>query len=185
MFHDLLAPCIGKSSVDVVLVLWALQWRHNGHNGVSNHQLHDCLLNRLFRRRSKKTSKSVSLAFLRGIPRWPVNSPQKWPVTRKMFPFDDVIISLNENLQHGKRYHCRDPSMQVFNASWSVVPSVVECSTLTLHYCVVYGIRPWTYITRYKIRGATFLFHCGFIQLFSVITCDHLRKFFFTQAALC
>ena len=31
----------------------ALQWRHNGHNGVSNPQPHDCLLNRLFRRRSK------------------------------------------------------------------------------------------------------------------------------------
>ena len=34
-----------------------LQWRHNGLNGVSNHQPRDCLLNRLFRRRSKKTSK--------------------------------------------------------------------------------------------------------------------------------
>ena len=34
-----------------------LQWRHNGRDGVSNHQPHDCLLNRLFRRRSKKTSK--------------------------------------------------------------------------------------------------------------------------------
>ena len=34
-----------------------LQWRHNGCDGVSDHQLHDCLLNRLFRRRSKKTSK--------------------------------------------------------------------------------------------------------------------------------
>ena len=34
-----------------------LQWRHNGHNGVSDHQSHDCLLNRLFRRRSKKTPK--------------------------------------------------------------------------------------------------------------------------------
>ena len=33
-----------------------LQWRHNGRDGVSNHQPHDCLLNRLFRRRSKKTS---------------------------------------------------------------------------------------------------------------------------------
>ena len=38
-------------------LLWALQWRHNGHTGVSNHQPHHCLLNRLFRRRSKKTSK--------------------------------------------------------------------------------------------------------------------------------
>ena len=36
---------------------WPLQWRHNGHNSVSNHQPDDCLLNRLFRRRSKKTSK--------------------------------------------------------------------------------------------------------------------------------
>ena len=34
-----------------------LQWRHNGHNGVSIHQPHDCLLNRLFGNRSKKTSK--------------------------------------------------------------------------------------------------------------------------------
>ena len=34
-----------------------LRWRHNGHNSVSNHQPHHCLLNRLFRRRSKKISK--------------------------------------------------------------------------------------------------------------------------------
>ena len=34
-----------------------LQWRHNDHDGVSNHQPDDCLLNCLFRRRSKKTSK--------------------------------------------------------------------------------------------------------------------------------
>ena len=36
---------------------YTLQWRHNGRTGVSNHQPHDCLLNRLFRLRSKKTSK--------------------------------------------------------------------------------------------------------------------------------
>ena len=35
----------------------SLQWRHNGHNRVSNHQPHDCLLNCLFRYRSKKPSK--------------------------------------------------------------------------------------------------------------------------------
>ena len=35
----------------------SLQWRHNGRDGVSNHQPHDCFLNRLFRRRSKETSK--------------------------------------------------------------------------------------------------------------------------------
>ena len=39
-----------------------------------------------------KHQSSVSLAFVRGIHRWPVNSPHKGPVTRKMFPFDDVIM---------------------------------------------------------------------------------------------
>ena len=34
-----------------------LQWRHNDHDCVSNHQPHGCLLKRLFRHRSKKTSK--------------------------------------------------------------------------------------------------------------------------------
>ena len=34
-----------------------LRWRHNDHDSVSNHQPHGCLLNRLYRRRSKKTSK--------------------------------------------------------------------------------------------------------------------------------
>ena len=71
----------------------SLQWRHNGRDCVPNHQRHDCLLNRSFRRRSKKKS-SASLAFVRGIHRWSMNSPHKWPVTRKMFAFDDVIMSL-------------------------------------------------------------------------------------------
>ena len=34
-----------------------LQWRHIGRDGVSNHEPHDCFLNRLFGRRSKNTSK--------------------------------------------------------------------------------------------------------------------------------
>ena len=40
----------------------------------------------------RKHQSSVSLAFLRGIHRGPVNSPHKWPITEKMFPFDDVIM---------------------------------------------------------------------------------------------
>ena len=40
----------------------------------------------------RKHQSSASLAFVWGIHRWPVNSPHKWPVTRKMFPFDDVIM---------------------------------------------------------------------------------------------
>ena len=41
----------------------------------------------------RKRQSSASLAFVRRIHRGPVNSPHKWPVTRKMFPFDDVIMS--------------------------------------------------------------------------------------------
>ena len=73
----------------------ALQWRHAGCDGVSNHQPHDCLLNRLYRQDQRKYQSSASLAFERGNHRWAVNSPHKWPVTRKMFPFDDVIMWLS------------------------------------------------------------------------------------------
>ena len=40
----------------------------------------------------RKHQSSASLAFVQGIHRWPVNSPHKGPVTRKMFPCDDVIV---------------------------------------------------------------------------------------------
>ena len=42
----------------------------------------------------RKHQSSASLAFVWGIHRGPVNSPHKWPVTRKMFPFDDVIMTV-------------------------------------------------------------------------------------------
>ena len=73
-------------------VTLTLQWRHNYHDSVSNHQPHGCLLNRLFRRRSKKTSKLRVTGLCVGNSPGPVNSSHKWPVTRKMFPFDDVIM---------------------------------------------------------------------------------------------
>ena len=69
-----------------------LRWRHNDHNGVSNHQSDGCLLKRLFRRRAKKTSKLRVTGLCAGNSPGTVNSPHKWPVTRHMFPFDDVIM---------------------------------------------------------------------------------------------
>ena len=42
----------------------------------------------------RKHQSSASLAFVREIHRGPVNSPHKWPVTRKMFPFGDVIMNI-------------------------------------------------------------------------------------------
>ena len=52
----------------------------------------------------RKHQSSASLAFVWGIHRGPVNSPHKWPVTRKMFPFDDVIVSTVTLLLHLGEY---------------------------------------------------------------------------------
>ena len=71
----------------------SLQWRHNERYGVSNHQHHDCLLNRLFKAQIKENMKASRHWPLCGEfngDRW--IPPHKRPVTRKMFPFDDVII---------------------------------------------------------------------------------------------
>ena len=48
----------------------------------------------------RKHQSSASLAFVRGIHRGLVNSPHKWPVTRKMFQFDDVIINNFTQIHH-------------------------------------------------------------------------------------
>ena len=63
----------------------SLQWRRNGRDGVSNHQPDDCLL--YSGADQRKHQSSAALAFVRGIHRSPVNSPHKWSVTRKMFPW--------------------------------------------------------------------------------------------------
>ena len=81
----------------------SLQWRYNDHDGVSNHQPHHCLLNRLFRRRSRKTSKLRVTGLCVGNSPGPVNSPHKGPVMRKMFPFDDVIMWVE--YVSGNTYH--------------------------------------------------------------------------------
>ena len=72
-----------------------LRWRHNGCNSVSNHQPHHCLLNRLFRRRSKKTSK------LRVTGLCAVNSPGTGEFSAQM-------ASNAENVSIWWRHHDRN-----------------------------------------------------------------------------
>ena len=48
----------------------------------------------------RKHQSPASLAFVRAIHRWPVNSPHKWPVTRNIFPFGDVIMTTLVTSQH-------------------------------------------------------------------------------------
>ena len=73
--------------------MYTLQWRHNGCHGLPNHRRLNYLLNRWFSLKSRKTSKLLVTGLcVRGIHRSTVNSPHKGPVTRKMSPFDDVIM---------------------------------------------------------------------------------------------
>ena len=72
------------------LTLHLCAWRPNERVGVSNHQHLDCLLCRLFIRTSKKTPKLRVTGLCEENLPWPVDSPHKGPVTRNMFPFDQV-----------------------------------------------------------------------------------------------
>ena len=67
-------------------------WRHNEYDGVSHHRLTIVYSTVYSDAHQRKHQSSASLVFVRGIHRGPVNSPRKWPVTRKMLPFDDVIM---------------------------------------------------------------------------------------------
>ena len=77
-------------------IMYSLQWRHNESDCVTNNRHYDYLLNRFFRRRSKKTFKLVSPAFVRGIHLWTLDSPHKGPIMGKYFNlmtslcYDDV-----------------------------------------------------------------------------------------------
>ena len=53
----------------------------------------------------RKHQSSASLVFVRGIHQEPVYSPHEGPVARKMFPFDDVIITENECFEISKEQH--------------------------------------------------------------------------------
>ena len=101
------------------LSMKTLKWRHNGHDGVSNYQPHDCLLSRLFRRKAKKTSKLRVTGLCGGIHRRLVNSPHKWPVTQKN---DSIWWRHHEGL-----VHFRWQSV----ASWSFILNGVDCSEIT------------------------------------------------------
>ena len=112
------------------LFMKSLQWPRNERDGVSNHQRLDCLLSRLFRRRSKKTSKLRVTGLSVG------NSPHKGPVTRKMFPFDDVIMYFFPEQRADDQHH--EPRHTVL--LWIFRPSVVTCDLPDIGIYSVYSI---------------------------------------------
>ena len=100
----------------------ALQWRHHEHDGVSNRQPHDCLLNRLFRRRSMKTSKLRVTSLCAG------NSPVtgEFPAERANnadnVSFDNVIMSSPPFYTIWSLYHmAREHGSSVkTNCKWAI-----------------------------------------------------------------
>ena len=122
-------------------VLSTLQWRNNERDGVSYLRRLGCLLNRLFGHRSKKIPKLRVTGLCGGIHRWPVNFPDRGPVTRKMFPFDDVIMGRFWN--------------------WNVV-------TLTIPY---HQRRCWRLSPFRRRRFETHFLLWGFLCLESIFVC--------------
>ena len=96
-----------------------LQWRHVERDGVSNYWCLDCLPNRLFKHRSKKTSKIRVTVVCEGNPPVTGGSPHKGSVTRIMFSFDDVIIHANRGLTPGLSHQAGRWNMQW---KWSCHP---------------------------------------------------------------
>ena len=79
---------------------FALQWHHIERNGASNHRHLYCLLNSWSRRRSKKTLKIRVAGLCAGNSPVTVKISAQRTITRKMFPFDDVIMVRWRNLEN-------------------------------------------------------------------------------------
>ena len=121
----------GDQSVEYVARSWhhqqyALQWRHNACENVSNHQLHDCLLNRLFRRRSKKTSKFRVTGLCAG------NSARtgEFPAIQR-----GPVNSRANGQQRGKCFHLMTSSWLDNNhGNPSLIASIRQCDISDYHH---------------------------------------------------
>ena len=92
----------------------SLRWRHNDHAGVSNHQPHGCLLNRLFRRKSKKTSKLRVTGLCAG------NSPGTGE-------FPAQMASYAENVSIWWRHHVSSIWLSSLACSAPAEPVMIYC----------------------------------------------------------
>ena len=112
-----------------------LRWRHNERDDFSLHLRRDGLLNRY----QTKHQSSAWLAFVRGIHWWPVNYPHKGPVTRKMFPFDDVIMIHYKNWNIGQRCGIIEMNAQMtymfHYRNWSSTSNVYFSCVLKMYIC--------------------------------------------------
>ena len=119
--------------INVVIWTWyvppSIQWRHNGRDSVWNHQPHGCLLSRLFRRRSKKTSKLRVTGLCAG------NSPGTGEIPAQM-------VSNAENVSIWRRHHVEEAwhhFSQMGNGDMhsSNGQNVVNTAGMCLKFCMI------------------------------------------------
>ena len=125
-----------------------LRWRHNGRDSVSNHQPHNWLLNRLFRRRWKKTPKLRVTGLYAGNSPGTGEFPPQMTSNSVMFPFDDVTM-----IQHFSF------TKYIYNPIWefstilfrpqeseirnSVFPTLICWCQMNNGYCNTFGDGKW------------------------------------------
>ena len=115
-----------------------LQWCHNERDSVSNHQPHDCLLKTFIQAQIKdKTSKlrvtGLGAGNLPGTGEFPAQ--MKWPVTRKMFPFDDVIMTLQLLLPDHKIKSSTELYIYIYMYIYVYIYDIYKASTpILFHY---------------------------------------------------
>ena len=111
----------------------------------------------------RKHQSYASLAFVRGIHRWPMNSPHKWPVTREMFPFDDVIM----NILHMEKNIIKVLMSQTRTLCYYhfYYENTIQKGSLVLFECLQ---RQWKFI-RYQIEWIQNICHLFSKHMFRLI----------------
>ena len=121
-----------------------LRWRHNERDGVSDHRRLDCVLNGLFRRRSKKTSKFRVIGLCEGNLPGPVNSPHIGPVTRNFLHL--MTSSCNGMVSRSNLLNRPRPcwwNCNIFaNKPWV---SFVRLSRIFLRFPSIFGHHEWSW----------------------------------------
>ena len=112
-----------------------LQWRHNGCDSFSNHQPHDCLLNFLFRRRSKKTQRLRVTGICTG------NSPGTGE-------FPAQMASNEENVSIWRRHH--ESGHFALKVWWLSADTAYPSKLGSIYICIyIYNIHTYIYINIY------------------------------------
>ena len=142
-----------------------LQWHHNGHDGIWNHQPHHCLLNRLFGRRSKKTSKLCVTGLCVG------NSPGTCE-------FPAQMASKAENVSiwwchHGNAFL----QMMILNLRFS---TIIDC----LCHCILTKLS--TTLAEKAHKSAVCIIRCRVLpKSFAHTWCHHQMETFSALLAIC